>query len=216
MLGLLVTALLFSADAGAASHKPRFFVPEVISTVDIPGEQRALGVPMKLLAVRSRLPPDEVRLSLMKQFRDAGLYIPPAAHQTLHETTIVGLEPASLTAYSAVLRPNRDGTTTVVLGTSYLARSAPQPLPDWGPVYPGASAVVTSDVELMQTALYTVSASETDVRAFYDAVMAGAGYKRTGPGSYLRGSERITVTMGTEEQQTRVMMVRQRGVSDEQ
>ena len=215
MLGHLLAVLLLATDGGTTAPKQprRFVVPEVLSTIDIPGEQKAIGVPMKLIAVRSRANVEEVRRSLMKQFHEAGLYVPPAGDITLHQTTIVGLDPVSLIAYSAVLRPNEDGTSTAVLGTSFLQRAERAGLPDWGPVYPGATAVVTTDVELMRTATYSVNKSEAEVRQFYDTVMPGAGFAKLGADMYRKGGEQISLAYSPlSPQGVSVLMTHQRGV----
>jgi hypothetical protein len=203
-----------SFDAGVdRSTPPRAFtVPEIIDTVDIPGEQKALGVPMKLRSVRSRLQLGDVQYDVMKQFHDAGLYIPPPNHvtQTAKEPIIVALDPVTLIAYAAIFQPNADKTTTVILGTAYLARRDKSARPEWGPVYPTADRVVMTDVEFMQAASYAVRVKEQDLRGFYEKVLPGAGFEKVADDTWDRGAERIHVVYSQDKDgSVRVLMTRQ-------
>lgn len=168
------------------------------------------AVPSKLLAVRSRLHADDLRLLLLEQFQAAGLYIPPAEHLALHEVAIVGLDPLTLTAYTAVLRPNPDGTTTVVLGESFLSRAERPGLPSWGPVYPEAGHVMTTDVESMQTAAYWVMQPEDEVRRFYDVVMTSSGFVKTRRDFYVQGDVQMSVAYSPARSGVNVLLTRQR------
>lgn len=195
MIVALLAVVLCGVDGGQpAATTRKFTLPEVIDVVDIPGEQRALGVPMKLRAVRTKLSLPDAQANVMKQFGAAGLYVPPAKHitQTVKEPIIVALDPTTLVAYTAIFQPN-EKSTTVVLGTAFLARREKTGLPEWGPVYPGVKEVIVTDVELMRAASYVVFVEEKKVRDFYEKVLPSGGFKKVSDEAWDRGRERIQI-----------------------
>lgn len=214
MISVFVALLLVATDGGIARPTVKLFtLPEVLDVVDIPGEQKALGVPMKLRSVRTKMKFDATQREVVKQFQAAGLYIPPARHisQTMKEPIIVGLEPATLIAYTAIFQPAKD-STTVVFGTAFLARREKTGRPDWGPVYPSARDIVLTDVELMRAASYAVREDEAKVRDFYEKVLPAGGFKKVDDDAFEKQNERIQLHYSRDKDgSVRVLMTHQVG-----
>lgn len=209
MLVTLALMLLAAADGGVSAPRT-FTLPDVIDVVDIPGEQKALGVPMKLKALRTKLPLADAQAAMLRQFEAAGLYIPPPHHltQTAKEPVIVALDPATLVAYAVIFQPQKD-VTNVIVGTAFLARREKVGRPDWGPVYPSVKTITVTDVELLQAASYTVSVDEAEVKRFYEKVMPTGGFKKVSDGVWDKERERIQVVYSKDKDGSlRVLMTR--------
>lgn len=220
---LLATALLGCAargstpDGGVAPPAPfRWQIPQAIEAVDVPGRTMAMGMPVAIHAVRSKAKPDVLEHELTRQFLAAGLYFTPS-RQMLPSSgmdQLTGLDPATYIAYTAFLQPNPDGTTTVLLTETFLAEQQHRAAQaEFAPVMPGASDLMVSRTEGLQTAHYRVQATPAQVDTFYRESLTRSGYRQTGEREFERGSEqlRITVTAASARGSQNVLLVHVQG-----
>ncbi|MBI3184495.1 MAG: hypothetical protein HYZ28_20355 [Myxococcales bacterium] len=195
LLVLLLGAPLLGIDAGLRPPRYAWDIPDIVSTVEVPGVQMADGIPVRFHAVVTKWKLDDIARHITRSFAAAKLYIPPPQHQLdvgERVAQLTALDWESGTSYTAILQPNPDGSTTVIMGQAYLSQKAAPP-PDFAPIFPGATGVVRTNVESMRAITYAAKASEKDVFDFYRAVMGKAGYQEESPGAFRRGSELIAV-----------------------
>jgi len=200
-----VSLLLVCAFAASAQTKQAKFtweVPGVIETVTVPGTPRALGVPVRLQAARSKLPGDELLAFFAKRFAAAGLYIPPPSRQVqvTREAALTALDPATLVSYTVILQPNRDGTTTVIMGEANLALRAQAQAQgaEIAPVFPGATGLLRSEQEGLRTLAYSAAGTPEEVLAFYRELLVKDGYRESEPGAFLKGEDQLRVSARAE------------------
>jgi hypothetical protein len=202
-------ALLALAVGGSASAADfKWEIPDVVADVDVPGTMIATGVPVKLRAVISKRHYDDVAAEVVKSFQKQGLYIAPDSHQPqiVKEPQLTGLDPVKMITYTVVLQPNKDGTTTVILGEANIGKIQRGPPADFAPMFPGARNVIHTDVEAMKTVMYDVPASRAEVEAFYKESLQKAGYVRDPLGSFRRGREELMIQVATQDGKTTVWL----------
>ncbi|MBK7857048.1 MAG: hypothetical protein IPJ65_00230 [Archangiaceae bacterium] len=190
MLSLIIIALSATPDAGTrplpSAQQPAFLdVPQALKRADVPPGMKALGVPVKLSAVVSKLNVEDLKDHYERAFIKAGLFVP--TDDELDSPTsleqVTGYDAKSRTSYSVIFQPNLDGTTTVMVGMAALHARMPDP-PPFAPVFPGATGVLVSDAEAGHTLSYSVAAKPDEVRAFYRDVFTRAGLKSTADGRW--------------------------------
>jgi hypothetical protein len=195
----LVLGALLPASAAEPEKKKRFEwdVPGMVSQVEVEGVQVALGIPMKLHAVTSSWKPTDLFRHFATQFKEQGFYIPPPSHQVVVHgaMSLTALDVNRDLTYTVFLRVNPDGKTTrVLLGTANVGQIRnPSADNTFAPVYPGASQLVTSDVEAGRSLSYVITATAEQLAAFYRDAMKAAGWEEKRPGTYRKGSERVVV-----------------------
>lgn len=200
--GLVVVALLLGALLPAVAAEPvpqkpfAWDVPGTVSHVEVAGMQVARGIPMKLHAVTSSWPPDALFRHFAERFQKQGFFIPPPSHQTfVHGAmTLAAVDVNRDLTYTVFLRPVPGSKTTrVLLGTANMARVSKPGGESFAPVYPGASQLVTSDLETGRTLSYVTTATAEQLITFYREAMVAAGWREKSPGLYLKGTERVQV-----------------------
>ncbi|MCP3136553.1 hypothetical protein [Pyxidicoccus xibeiensis] len=171
-------------------------VPRVLDVVDVPGVMLADGVPVRLKAVRSAEKPEPLLQHMVDRWEEWGLYITPAEQQPqlLREPMLTALDPERFITYTVILQPNPDGTTTVYLGEADMSKP-PATMSSVAPVFPGAEGVMTSDLEVVRSVNYTVSAKEAEVEAFYRTELGKAGFKPTEPRRFRAGQEEVELIL---------------------
>ncbi|MFL5348474.1 MAG: hypothetical protein ACJ8AT_27065 [Hyalangium sp.] len=190
-----------TADTKASAPKPKphpfeWNVPGMVAHVDVAGTMEAQGIPMKLNAVDSTWMPPELFNHFLKQFTEAGFYLPPPKDQLIVHgaATLTAMDVERQLVYTVIMRVNRDGKTTkVLLGTSNMGLAKPPSDTAFAPVYPGAHDLITSNVEVGRTLGYVTRATPQELNAFYSKAMAQAGFKEERPGLYSKDRELIEV-----------------------
>jgi hypothetical protein len=189
---LLVALLAGGHDAGT----PRRFlwdVPQPLESVPVSGGAKALGVPMKLHAVKSKLGAEALFLHFRREFQAANLYIPPreGQFQMPGGRQLTGLDIETNTSYTVIFQPNPDGTTTLILGEADLEHRDP-PADAKLPVYPQASHVLQSSGEGSLMLMYEAQARPEELSSFYRETLSRAGYREK-DGAFVRAGEQIRV-----------------------
>jgi hypothetical protein len=193
--GVLALAVLWGAGV-ALAQRPTFTwdVPRVVESVDVPGVMRADGIPVKLRSVRSAERPEVIVQHLVNRFQAAGFYIPPDSHRTqmVAEPQLTALDTDRLISYTFFLQPNRDGTTTVLLGEANLGLARKEQN-TFAPVFPGGTDLLRSEMEGARTLSYGVVAQPEKVGEFYLTELRKAGFTETADGVWRRGREELRV-----------------------
>lgn len=186
----------------AASEPPKkphpfeWNVPGMVSHVDVAGTMETQGIPMKLNAVDSTWMPPELFNHFLKQFTQAGFYLPPPRDQLIVHgaATLTAMDVDRRLVYTVIMRVNPDGKTTkVLLGTSNMGLAKPPSDTAFAPVYPGARDLFTSNVEVGRTLGYVARVTPQELNAFYLKAMTQAGFKEERPGLYSKDRELIEV-----------------------
>lgn len=155
--------------------------PEVVQEIDVPDVIKADGVPVRLHVVRSRLGVQELLNRFASSFVQAGFYVAKVQQRRVAEPHVTGLDWRGLVSYTAILSPNRDGTTTCLLGEAALGkRQTPAAVPDFAPVFPAARDVLRVDDERSRIISYTVRGpTSEEVGGFYADQLPKAGWRRS-------------------------------------
>jgi hypothetical protein len=193
MLIFLLAALGAAPDAGSEAHRFVWEVPQMLESVPVSGAVKALGVPMKLHAVKSKLRADALFLHFRREFEAANFYIPPreGQFQVPGSRQLTGLDIRSHVSYTVIFQPNPDGTTTVILGEADLERRDP-PADASLPVFPQASHVLQTSGEGSLMVMYEAQARPEELSSFYRETLSRAGY-REHDGAFVRSGEQIRV-----------------------
>jgi hypothetical protein len=185
-----------TASTPAARPVPKVWeVPRALEVIDVPGRTEALGMPVSIHAVRSKEKVDALERHFRRQFQQAGLFLPPPQHLApiSNEVQVTGLDPDTYIAYTVILQPNPDGTTTVLLTEAFLSERRRTEEPAFAPVMPGARAVLRTNTEGTSILQYSVKASPEEARRFHAQELTKAGYQQVEPGVYQRGDEVLRV-----------------------
>lgn len=197
LAALLPLQVKAQPDGGQARPPAvRFIIPKPLDVVEVPSDVRALGAPVRIRAVRSAAPLETVMDELVKQYIDAGLYIPPRAHLTrmTANATLQGIDPDTFIAYGAIFQPNPDKTTTVILTETYLSERTRVSLA-FAPLMPGAQGVIVTEAEGSRTQVYRVRATPAAIRAFYARELAAKGYREEEDGIFGGPAGELKVTL---------------------
>jgi hypothetical protein len=209
LLCLALPALAGKPAPAPAPKPPRFTWPnpDVLEELEVPGIVQARGVPMKLRAIRVRRHAQEMVDLYLDAFARSGLYVPPPKHQPqlTRELTLTGLDTERLIAYTVIVQPNPDGTTSLMLGESNLAllgktASSGQ---DPAPLFPGAQGVMRTDQEGAQVLVFRAKAKPEEVQSFYREVLGRSGFiepePALQPGVFARKGEQLQLTVHPRE-----------------
>jgi hypothetical protein len=208
-----------SDDAPEAPPKPfHWDVPGVVDWVESVGPQVSQGVPMDLQMVRSTVPAELLVQHFVDDFEAAGFYLPEDKYQRspLAEPMLTALDPEKMRSYTVIFQSNPDHTTTLFLGTADLSHYNPGAASqlEWAPMMPGATHLMRTDMEVAQTAMYSVNASEQEVLAFYREALGKHGYQESEPGTFRRGTEVLSVSSHAENGERKVVLNRHTGQPD--
>ncbi|WP_223639558.1 hypothetical protein [Corallococcus sp. EGB] len=214
----LALVMGFSAPAWAQRANFTWDIPKTVSVVDVPGQVDANGVPVKLLAVRSKEKAQVILQSVVDRFESWGFMVPEAYRQPqlLREPMVTGLDTRNFISYTAILQVNPDGTTTVFLGQANLGE-AKAPKPAGLPVFPGGAGVLTAETEGSRTVSYSVTGKTVaDVEAFYREALTKAGYKEIQPRVFKSSTEEVALNLGvTKDGPVAVRLVRRAAAPDD-
>jgi hypothetical protein len=193
MVLILLAVLTASPDAGTEQHRFLWDVPQVLESVPVGGGAKALGVPMKLHAVKSKLGAEALFLHFRREFEAANLYVPPreGQFQVPGARQLTGLDTQTRTSYTVIFQPNPDGTTTVILGEADLEHRDP-PAEARLPVFPRASHVLQTTSEGSLMVMYEAEANPADLSSFYRETLSREGYRER-DGAFVRNGEQIRV-----------------------
>jgi hypothetical protein len=177
----------------------------VLNEIDIDGLQMANDVPVKLHGVVVKGRGADVMTELIAHFERSGLFmVPPDQQQQLtRQVQVTALDSTRAISYTAILDPRPDGTCMVMLGeanlglasrTALARKEQNQQLTYFAPLMPNATAPFRSDVERMHTVSYSVTATEAEVKKFYQEQLKQRGYTEPEANLFRKNDEEIEVT----------------------
>ncbi len=190
MLKAVLSASLLLALPAAAFD---WNVPQLVAWAPVGDSMAVNGVPLKIYIARSKLKPADVMKHYAARFEEAGFYNPPKVRLPgLELPHMVALDTQTLWSYLIYVWPEPDGTTSMVLGASNqgvkrtrAASESPYP------VFPGASHILVTDVELAKAISYSAPTTQPELLAFYRQVFAAAGWKEREPGVFTKAGRQL-------------------------
>lgn len=171
----------------------RWDVPNVVSTVDVPGITNAMGVPVKMQAVTVKGKMDDTIRYIYDSMEKQGLAINPELQKA---NILTGFDPDAEISFSAVFQENAPGYITVVLGTANLGLAKKPQGDNFIPLFSGGKGALRANTEGVDTLVYTVpDGDESKVRSFYTDVMVKTGWKADPkePLTFQKADERISI-----------------------
>lgn len=193
--GMMVRTL---PDGGVYSEYgvPDLTVPFADAEVPVQGVMEVNGLPMKLKAIHSTLPPEELYAHFLKEFQSKGLYVDQNVRIPGYSNPhITGLDPVRGISYTALLTREPVGTT-VFLGEAHLSARRP-PEVDGVPILPGARSIMRANVELARQLSYVVAAPPERVKSFYDDELKKLGFAANADGAYEKDG--VIVSLDTQQ-----------------
>jgi hypothetical protein len=183
----------------------------VESVVDVPDVTVVDNIPVKFRQVVVRGVYSDVLRAVVGNFEKAGLYIQSADQQAkvAGQDTLTALDYTRYISYTVMAKPLDDKRVSLILGEANIgAREALKKLGrrDFAPIFPGATEPLMSTGEGFRTMTYDTKAGAAEVRAFYDAQLKGAGFKKTSETAWQRGAEELRVVVQTRGGATTVMV----------
>lgn len=189
---------------------PRFVwdLPKVIGVIEMPGEQLAMGTPVKLRAVHSRSSLTEAYEYVMRAFERGGLYVAPPGtlNIPLSDPVLTGLDGTRLFAYTVIFKANPDGTTTLILGESDLGRRR-KTQRFFAPLPPDALSPLQTQVEGMRTLVFATVERPEQVLDFYRRTLGEAGFEEIEPRLFRKGQTLLKVRASREDGRTQVTVI---------
>ncbi len=212
--GLLLAGLITASIASAQNRRIEFDIPDVVARIPVSDEILVGGLPIHVVAVRSRLHWTELEKVLTKQIQNTGLFVSPrqARIPGLDNAHITALDPVTKISYTIILTPEPDGTTVFIGEANHGQRQAAPAANSIAPVFPGATSVLVTRQESADVLNYSAPASAAEVGAFYKEVLSASGFKEIEPGLYEIPGQQLSITLsGRGEKRTTVMVIRREG-----
>ena len=191
---LLALTLVAAPDAGVKPAPFNWDVPGLIEVVPIGQKMERSGLPLKMYLAHSSWDLDRLLIHYTARFAEAGYFIPARMGRLpgLKLPRLVALDDTNMISFLVYGWPEKDGTTTLVVGAADLGHRKPASA-NGLPIFPGAKGVTTFDVELATAVNFRVQASEAEVIDFYRSVMPSGGWKEREPGTFIREGRAVRV-----------------------
>jgi len=206
-----LAAAVAAMERGEVPELPppfRWDVPGAVEQIEIPGTQVALGIPMRLHAVRSTWRVEALYDHFMKSFLDAKLYVPPHSdiNMPLRDPNLTGLDPFRQLSYTVILQVNPDRTVTCIMGEANLGQREKQKVP-FAPLHPTGKEPFVATVEGLRSLSYLASAQPSDILRFYSEELPRAGFQEIEPQKFRKGNVLWWIRAERDGPATRVMVV---------
>jgi hypothetical protein len=213
----LAAALLTVLALGpsAAAHSFVQDVPGAVSKPTVAEKTVVDGVTIETSTLVSSKDVATLKAHFRARFTRSGLYLAEetdAMKLKLGEQ-VTGLDTENLISYTVFLQPSGKGATTVIVSSANLGKRSTQPVPAFAPVYPGSGSVTSSQLEWMKSMTYETPATPAEIRAFYREKLAALGYEPLPDGEFVKGAERITLTVAPGVTARTVLLVQEAGTA---
>jgi hypothetical protein len=193
-------ALAATPDAGVASAPFLWNVPQVDRVVEVGDKLEAKGLPLKVFLAHTRLKEREVFRHYYQRFVAEGFYVDPAQKPLpgLSLLRLTAFDEKRLWSYTVIFYPEADGTTTLTLGAADMSVRKGEPQKSTGeavglPVLPGATAVMTTSVELGRSVSFETKDAPEEVLSYYQATLPTLGWKERDKGTFVQQGKRVRV-----------------------
>ncbi len=207
MLALVAAAISSAApDAGPAPFS--WDVPGQVQLVPVGKQLEGGGLPMAVFLAKSTWELDHLLLHYAARFAEAGYFIPPKMGRItgLKLPRVVALDDVRMVSFLVYGWPEADGTTTLVLGAADL-KNRKQAQGGVLPVFPGAKAPTTFNVELATAVSFTAKATQEEVIDFYRSVLPSGGWKEREPGTFVKEGRVVRVLAKKQKASTELSVV---------
>lgn len=191
---LLLGAVLLAGPALAFDWN----VPKAEAVVKVGDHLEVNGLPLTIYAARSKWKGYDLLEHYLRRFEQAKFFIPPTKKRLpgLDLPYLMALDTETMWSYLVWVIPERDGTTTLILGAADTAHRKPvgagrSPYP----VFPGAKGLFVSDVELARLVRFTAQATEAEVLDFYRQTLGADGWAERAPGRFAKGPRALKVSL---------------------
>ncbi|MDP1827327.1 MAG: hypothetical protein Q8L48_28895 [Archangium sp.] len=195
MIGaVVVVALVLGAPLDAGPPPFSWDVPGQLELVPVGKKLEGAGLPMVIFLAKSSWDLDRLLLHYADRFAAAGYFIPPKMGRIkgLKLPRVVALDDVHMVSFLVYGWPEPDGTTTLVLGGADLRHRKPAQAGSL-PVFPGAKAPTSFDVEFATALSFTAKATQEEVIDFYRSVLPSGGWKEREPGTFVKGGRAVRV-----------------------
>ncbi len=185
-------------------------VPQLLAWAEVGQSKMSVnGVPLKVFIARSKLKPAEVMKHYAARFGEAGFYNPPKVRLPgLELPHMVALDTQTLWSYLIYVWPEPDGTTSMVLGASdQAARKRQGPVNSPYPVFPGATHVLVTDVEVAKAISFSATTTEPELLAFYRQVLGSAGFKERAQGTFVKAGRQLRLVSKARAGQVEAVLI---------
>jgi hypothetical protein len=210
----LIAVLLAAPDAGALPVLQAFQwnVPQVDHTVEVGDKLEAKGLPLKIFLVHSKLSQQELFRHYYERFTREGFFVDPKqkALPSLSLLRLTAFDDRRLWSYTVIFYPERDGSTTLTLGAADMSVRQGGRTPAVGegiPVLPGATSVLTTNVELGRSLSFETNDSADEVLSYYQATLPTLGWKERERGTFVQKGLRMRVLTRVQERQPGLQVV---------
>lgn len=210
---LLVTVLAVSPSLAANPFVTD--LPGAVSKPTLPEKTVVDGVTIETSTLVSSKDVATLKAHFRVRFTRHGLYLAEeteAVKLQLGEH-VTGLDTENLISYTVLLQPSGKGATTVIVSSANLGKRSSQPVPAFAPVYPGSGSVTSSQLEWMKSMTYPTTATPAELRAFYREKLAALGYEALPDDEFVKGTERIVLTVAPGVTERTVLLVQEVGTA---
>ncbi len=209
-----LAATLLIALAGSASANP--FVEGIPGAVSKPAlSQKTVvdGVTIETSTLVSRKDVATLKAYFRSRFMKSGLYLAAEAEAMKLELgeQVTGLDTENLISYTVFLQPSGKDATTVIVSSANLGKRETQVAPAFAPVYPGSGPVTSTRLEWMKSMSYATTATPAEIRSFYREKLAAQGYEPRPDDEFIKGAERIALTVAPGVTERTVLLVQDVG-----
>ncbi|MGA9525897.1 MAG: hypothetical protein WBV82_30840 [Myxococcaceae bacterium] len=207
----LVAGLIAASIASAQDRRIEFDIPDVVARIPVSDVIHVDGLPLQIVAVRSKRHWTELEKVLTKQIQNAGLFVSPkqARIPGLDNAHITALDPETKISYTLILTPEPDGTTVFIGEANHAQRQAAPAANTIAPVFPGGTSVLVTRQESADVVNYTAPAAAAEVDAFYKEVLSASGFKEIEPRVFEGSGQQLSISVtGRGEKRSTVMVIR--------
>ncbi|WP_164018538.1 hypothetical protein [Pyxidicoccus trucidator] len=209
----LVTTLAMSP---AVSANP--FVKDVPGAVSKPtlAEKTVVdGVTIEASTLVSSKDVATLKAHFRARFARSGLYLAEETKELKLKLgeQVTGLDTENLISYTVLLQPSGKNATTVIVSSANLGKRETLAAPAFVPIYPGSGPVTSTQMEWMKSMSYATTATPAEVRAFYREKLAMQGYELRSDDEFVKGAERIALTVAPGVTERTVLLVQDVGTS---
>ncbi len=213
MRGFALAVLLAAAVASGQERRVTFDIPDVVARIPVSEVMRVGGLPVQIVAVRSKWHWVDLQKELSRQIEKAGLFVSPRPVRLpgLDNPYVTALDTERRVSYTFILTPEIDGTTVFIGEVDHKQREAAPAGNAVAPLFPGAKSVLVTRQESADVVTYTAAASAAEVDAFYAEVLPTSGFKQTEPRNFEGAGQQFSLSVVERGPKVSTVVVIRRG-----
>jgi hypothetical protein len=217
--GASIAALLVSTFVASPAFAANPFVKDVpgaVSKPTLPEKTVVDGVTIETSTLVSSKDVATLKAHFRAQFGRSGLYLAEETEELKMKLgeQVTGLDTENLISYTVLLQPSGKNATTVIVSSANLGKRETKAVPAFAPVYPGSGSVTSTQLEWMKSMNYATTATPAEIRAFYREKFAALGYELRPDDEFVKGTERIALTVAPGVTERMVLLVQEVGTAE--